>query len=149
MYPNYAELLGKKLAKKINGEIDIVVSPAIGGIIIGHEVAKALKKPFIFCERNEKGEMELRRNFEIKPGQKVLIVEDVVTTGKSTREVGKIVEKFEGEVMDYACIVERGKEHGLPALKYLYRVFPETYNKENCPLCRKGEKLVKPGSRKI
>ena len=147
-YPKYAELLGKKIAKRISFEVDVVVSPAIGGIIIGHEVAKALKVPFIFCERDEESKMRLRRNFKIENGQRVLIVEDVITTGKSTREVREVVESFEGKVAGYACIVERGREHELFNLISLYRIFPKTYHHEDCPICKRRVPLVKPGSRK-
>ena len=146
-YPKYAQLLGRKIAKRINFEVDLVASPAIGGIIIGHEVAKALKKPFVFCERNKKGEMELRRNFEINNAEKVLIVEDVVTTGKSTKEVEKVATELGAEVVGYACIVERKRDHGIKTLISLYRIFPKTYEYSNCPLCKRGIPLVKPGSR--
>ncbi len=148
-YPHYAELLGKKISKRINFDVDLVVSPAIGGIIIGHEVAKALKKTFVFCERNKYGKMELRRNFVIEPGQKILIVEDVVTTGRSVREVEKIVNQYGAEVVGYACIVERTRQHNIKTLISLYRIFPEIYEPSKCPLCKRGVELVKPGSRDL
>ena len=146
-YPKYAELLGKKLAKNIQFDVDIVVAPAMGGIIIGHEVARSLNKPFMFCERNKYGDMELRRSFEIVPHSKILIVEDVVTTGKSVREVANVVETLGGKVFGYACIVERSEDHSIKDLISLYKIFPKTYDPQECPLCKNGVKLVKPGSR--
>jgi len=157
-YPEYGEEIGRLIAKKVQEagvKVDIVVGPALGGVIVAYEVGKNLKARAIFTEREE-NVMKLRRGFEINEGEKVLIVEDVVTTGKSTFEVVDVVESYGGKVVGFASIINRsGKENpfaektnGKP---YFYLVkfdFP-TYNPEDCPLCKSGIPAVKPGSRKI
>ncbi len=148
-YPWMAEEAGKLLAELLKEfEFDLVASPALGGIVIGQEVGRATKKRAIFGERPEK-EMVLRRGFEIKKAEKVVVVEDVVTTGKSTKEVIELVKNFEGIPVAVGCLVFRGKEvpFDLP-FKYLWRVEFPLYEPKNCPLCEKGIPLVKPGSRK-
>lgn len=144
-----AEKIGKLLAKLWDGKKpDIVVSPAMGGIIIGHEVAKAFKVDFLFTER-ENGKMTLRRGFSIKKGQKVLIVEDVFTTGKSTLEVYEVVKKYEGEVLGALSIINRMGNKNLPFYsKSILKLNLITYQPHDCPLCRQKIPLVKPGSRK-
>ncbi|ABX30781.1 orotate phosphoribosyltransferase [Petrotoga mobilis SJ95] len=149
-YPEYSELLGKLIADKVASKIDYVVSPALGGIIIGYEVARALKVPFLFAERNEKGNMSLRRDQVINNNSKILIVEDVITTGKSTLEVAKLVESNGGYVTSFACIVNRSDKIVLENREIisLVKIQAATYSSENCPLCIQGLQLVKPGSRK-
>ncbi|PNR94929.1 orotate phosphoribosyltransferase [Petrotoga olearia] len=149
-YPDYSELFGKLIAKKVESKIDYVVSPALGGIIIGYEVARTLKVPFLFAERDEKGNMSLRRDQVIKNNSKILIVEDVITTGKSTLEVAKLVESNEGVVTSFACIVNRSSKEVLENREIisLVNIKAATYSPENCPLCFQGLELVKPGSRK-
>lgn len=149
-YPTYAEKFGKELANKINDDVEIVVSPAMGGIIIGHEVARALKVPFIFTERNEDSDMIFRRNFNIEKNQKVLIVEDVITTGKSTKEVVNLVEEKGGIVVNTACIINRSNGVKINDKEpiYLLKVDAKTYTKEECPMCKEGSTPIKPGSRK-
>ncbi|BBE32018.1 orotate phosphoribosyltransferase [Tepiditoga spiralis] len=149
-YPNYAEEFGKEIANKVNVDVDIVVSPAMGGLIIGHEVASSLKVPFIFTERNDESTMVFRRNFNIEKGQKVLVVEDVITTGKSTKEVVKLIEEKGGIVVGTACIINRSNEVKINKKDpiYLLKVDAKTYTKEECPMCKKGSTPIKPGSRK-
>jgi len=149
-YPDYSELFGKLIAKKVESKIDYVVSPALGGIIIGYEVARTLKVPFLFAERDEKGNMSLRRDQVIKNNSKILIVEDVITTGKSTLEVAKLVESDGGVVTSFACIVNRSSKEVLENREIisLVNIKAATYSPENCPLCFQGLELVKPGSRK-
>jgi len=148
-YPDIAEKLAKILAKNlIHSKIDVVVSPALGGIIIGQELARQLNSRAIFTERVEEV-MTLRRGFEIKKNEKVVVVEDVITTGKSTNEVIEVVKKSGGEVIYIACLVDRsgGKiKFDYPVVSLL-KIDVQTWQKENCPLCKEGKEIVKPGSR--
>jgi orotate phosphoribosyltransferase len=132
-------------------EPEIIVSPAMGGLIIGHESARALDLPFIFTERAE-GEMVLRRGFGLASGQRVVVVEDVVTTGRSTREVIVILEELGADVVGVASVVNRsgGPQpfSPLPSRALLDANFP-TWTAEECPLCRDGAPIAKPGSRPV
>jgi orotate phosphoribosyltransferase len=154
--PAYAERLGQELARQIadllaGAKPQVVVSPAIGGIVIGHEVAKALRARSLFTERDpQTNEMTLRRGFEIKPGETVVVVEDVITTGGSTKEVVRVVEKLGGKVLAAGSIIDRSAgqaDVGVPrvALQSLQAV---AYQPEDCPLCLDGVPVVKPGSRR-
>jgi orotate phosphoribosyltransferase len=149
--PARAEAAGRQLAARLkNAAAQVVVAPALGGVIIGYEVAYALEDvPFFFTERNE-GAMALRRGFRIEPGARVLVVEDVVTTGKSTREVMDVVTQQRGTVVGVAAIVNRsGQENPFSPLPFtaLLTVEVPTYPPESCPLCGAGAPLTKPGSR--
>jgi len=149
--PKNAEILGQEIAKKLPNDIELIVSPAMGGVIIGHEVAKALGVEFIFTERDKDGKMILKRNFNIEKNTKIAIIEDVITTGKSTKEVIKLVEKKDGIIKSLGCIVNRGnieKMNGVE-VKYLLKLNPKIYKPEECPLCENGIKITKPGSRNI
>lgn len=148
-YPDKAEkVLGVVVEKLKDVEFDIVVGPAMGGIIVAYEIGRQTGKPAIFTER-EDGVMTLRRGFEIKKGQRVLITEDVVTTGKSSRETAEVIESLGGIVVGIACIVDRSsKEVGYPVYGCI-ELEIDSYDKEECPLCKKGLPYVKPGSRKI
>lgn len=148
-YPWMAEEAGKLLSEELKEfDVDLIASPALGGIVIGQEVGRALKKRAIFGERPEK-EMVFRRGFEVRKGERVCVVEDVVTTGKSVKEVIELVKSSKGIPVAVGCLVFRGKENpfGLP-FKYLWHIEFPIYNPEDCPLCQKGIELVKPGSRK-
>ena len=151
-YPQYAEELGADIAEYFNDyDIDFVISPAMGGIIIGHEVARSLKTRFIFTERSkETDKMILRRGFDIDEGEKGLIVEDVLTTGRSVREVIKLLQRENARVVGTGFIVDRSNNQvkfGVP--KYAVLEMPVvTYRPEECPLCKKGIPISKPGSRK-
>lgn len=149
-YPDKAEKVLSVAADKLKDvEIDIVVGPAMGGIVAAYEMGRQLGKPAIFTER-ENGEMTLRRGFEIKEGQKILIMEDVVTTGKSTIETKKVLEELGGKVVGVGCVVNRTKEDiGIPIYSCI-NLDIENYAKEDCPLCKAGDtNVVKPGSRNI
>ncbi len=152
-YPEYAEILCKFLKEKIEKkkiEIDKVISPAIGGILIGYELSRELNRPNIFAERNSTGKMDLRRGFEIKNGEKILVAEDVVTTGGSVKEVIELVRNMGGVVMAVSSIANRGKEENpfdVPFI-YLVRLKFKTFKPEECPLCKENIPLTKPGSRK-
>ena len=153
-HPRHAEHFGRLLATGFlrmepASKIDFVASPAIGGLIIGHEVARALGARFIFTERDPSGEMVLRRGFFVTPGETGVVVEDVVTTGGSSREVIDILTAAGARVVAAGSIIDRSggaADLGIPrlALKTLEVV---TYREEECPLCRAGSPVVKPGSR--
>ncbi|MCI7401941.1 MAG: orotate phosphoribosyltransferase [Christensenella sp.] len=147
-----SEKLCKALAEKLSDiEVDLVISPAIGGILMGYEVARQLKKPNIFAER-ENGVMTLRRGFTIPKGAKVLVVEDVVTTGGSVKEVIELVKSLGGEVVAVASITDRSNGKVDFGVKYVALISMDivSYEPEECPLCKEGKiELVKPGSRQI
>lgn len=153
-HPRRAARAGQMLAGAINEaglEPEIIVSPAMGGLIIGHETARALDLPFIFTERAD-GEMVLRRGFGFESGQQVVVVEDVVTTGRSTREVIVILEDLGAEVIGVASIVNRSGRpqpfSPLPSRALIEADFP-TWSAEECPLCREAVPIAKPGSRPV
>ncbi len=149
--PKKANILGKKIADEIkakNIDISLVVSPALGGVIIGHEVARELGVNFVFTERNE-GKMQLRRGFTIEKNTKVAVVEDVFTTGKSTREVIALINEIGANVVLCASIVDRsgGKlDFGVETVSLL-NLNLQNYAVENCPFCKKGLPVQKPGTR--
>lgn len=150
-YPDIAERLGKELAQFYkDDDIDVVLGPAMGGIVVAYEVARALGKRALFTER-ENGKMTLRRGFSINKGDKVLICEDVVTTGGSVKEVISYLKEIGAEIVGVAYIVDRSngkvdfgyKQHSLLSLEV------QSYDKDECPLCKKGVPVVKPGSRNL
>lgn len=148
-YPDKAEKVVNKIVEKLGDtHFDIIVGPAMGGIIVSYELGRQTGKPAIFSER-EDGVMTLRRGFEIKKGQKVLIAEDVVTTGKSSLETIRVIENYGGEVVGIVCIVDRSNGNiGYPLYSAI-KLDIETYEKEECPLCKDNIPYIKPGSRKI
>ena len=146
--PPSAEALGRALAGKVRHlNVEAVLSPAMGGIIIGHEVARALGVRAIFAERQE-GTLTLRRGFALHPGERVLDVEDVLTTGLSTRETIAVARAAGAQVVGAAAIINRSPEHGLdvPFAALAEYVLP-THQPDTCPMCAAGEPVVKPGSR--
>ncbi|UCH11916.1 MAG: orotate phosphoribosyltransferase [Candidatus Omnitrophota bacterium] len=149
-YPKHAQSLCRQLAAKFKGKkIDAVIAPAIGGILVSYELARALGTRSIFAERKN-GQMRLRRNFEIKKSEKVLVAEDVITTGGSTGEVIDLVKGLGGEVVAAACIIDRSGEKNLFGsirLNSLCKMRIKTYPAEKCPLCKKNIPVDKPGSR--
>lgn len=149
MHPDKSEEVLKVVTEKVkNIDFDIVVGPAMGGIIVAYELGRQLNKPAIFTER-ENGEMTLRRGFQIFEGQKVLITEDVVTTAKSSIEVAELIKGMGGEVVGIASIVDRTIGEIPYPLYSAVKLEIETYDKDDCPLCREGIPCVKPGSRNI
>lgn len=148
-YPNIVETLAKELAKKLEGiEFDTVVAPAIGAVIFGYEVAKQTKKRNLFVERKD-GVMQLRRGYSLKKGEKIIIVEDVITTARTIFETRDALKEWEPELQGVACIVDRtqGKLDNEFKIHSLLKSSPVTYEPDNCPLCKQGIELVKPGSR--
>lgn len=150
-YPIDAAKFGKQIAEHFAGEnIETVASPAIGGLIIGYEVAKALNVRFIWTER-ENGTMTVRRGFSVKENERILVVEDVITTGGSTRECIAALEKHGGKIVGAASIIDRSNgaaDVGVPRVSLVSLEVP-SYKPEDCPLCASGEtEAIKPGSRK-
>ncbi len=151
--PDKAIKLCQSLSEKIQSEFkefDIVLSPAMGGILVGYEIGKILNKETIFSERVN-GKFKLRRDFSIKKDQKVLIVEDVITTGKSSLECSKLVNESKGTVVGYACIIDRSNGQSLIKEKIVSQVelnIP-TYDKKDLPNDLLVLKAVKPGSRNL
>ena len=149
-HPRAAEEFGRRLADHFRDEnIQAVASPAIGGLIIGHEVARALDARFIWTER-ENGKMILRRGFSVTPGERLLVVEDVVTTGGSTRETVEALQASGANVVAAASIIDRsgGKaEVGVPRVSLASLNVPSV-EPSVCDACARGELVVKPGSRK-
>ena len=155
-HPRHTAALGQALAERFaNDAIEVVVGPAMGGILIAHEVGKHLGTRALFTER-ENGAMTLRRGFTIKPGERVLVVEDIVTTGGSVKEVLDVVEKAGGMVVGVGLLVDRSGgrvDLGVRTEALLHLTsenFPtETYAPDNCPLCAANIPLTKRGSRKL
>lgn len=150
-YPNYMTFFCKEIADHYkNYDIDVVISPALGGIIVGQEVGRLLNKRTIFAERVD-NELTLRRGFFIEKDENVLICEDVVTTAKSSLEVANIVNKYEGKIVGIGAIVNRSSA----PINLQYPMFStmkisvENYQPTDCPLCKQGIKIDKPGSRKV
>jgi orotate phosphoribosyltransferase len=158
-YPRFAERLGQALAALFSdARIDAVVSPALGGLIIGQEVARALPSPkdtigggvpALFVERDASGTMALRRGFTLQPDQHVLVVEDVWTTGGSTQETIHVVEEVGGRVVAVGALIDRsGGQIEFPVeSNALVELQIASYEPEDCPLCRQGSVAAKPGSR--
>ena len=141
--------LSKKIKKNIKN-IDIILSPAMGGIIIGYEIGRLLNKETIFCERVE-GKFKLRRGFSIKKNSRVLIVEDVITTGKSSLECVKLIKKSKAKILGFACLIDRSSKLSLKIKKHKIisqvKLDVPTYKKNNLPSYLKKIPITKPGSR--
>ena len=153
-HPEAAERLGRWLAERLRplaeGKIELVASPALGGVIIGHEVARALGARFIFAERDAAtGKMVLRRGFEVARGENAVVVEDVITTGGSTQDVIEALNAAGARVAAAGCIIDRSGGRAAIAVSRaaLATLQISAHYPEQCPLCAKGLPLVKPGSR--
>jgi orotate phosphoribosyltransferase len=158
-YPRFAERLGQALAGLFSdARIDVVVSPALGGLIIGQEVARALPSPqdmvgggvpAMFVERDDNGILMLRRGFSLQPDQHVLVIEDVWTTGGSTQEAIHVVEEAGGRVVAAGALIDRsgGQIEFSVESNALVEFEVKSYEPDDCPLCRQGTVAVKPGSR--
>ena len=148
-HPQHAEALGRAIADRVRDlRTTVVLSPALGGVVIGHEVGRALGVRAIFAERQD-GALSLRRGFTLDPGDRVLVVEDVMTTGGSTRETMLVAKAAGGQVVGAASIVDRSGgtiSFDVPFAALLAIALP-TYEPEKCPLCAQGLPVVKPGSR--
>ncbi len=154
-HPRHAAELGRLLAEELRKlapePVSLVVSPALGGLIIGHEVARALGARFIFTERDENKRMTLRRGFSVAPGEAALVVEDVVTTGGSTRDVVEVLKAAGARPLAAGSIVDRSggrADVGAPRVA-LVTLEVVAYDPAQCPLCAEGIPAVKPGSRPV
>jgi len=149
-HPAHAEALGRAIGEQVADlKATVVLSPALGGIVIGHEVARALGVRAVFAERQD-GALMLRRGFIIAETDRVLVVEDVITTGGSTRETMQVAAAAGGRVVGAACIVDRGGSAAFDvAFRSLVSITLPTYEPERCPLCAQGLPVVKPGSRPV
>ena len=151
--PSKAKEICLSLAEKINENFksfDLIVSPAMGGVVIGYEIGRILGKETIFAERVN-GKFELRRGFKIQKNQKILIVEDVITTGKSSLECADMINKHHGNVIGYACIIDRSNDKSLIKKDFVSQIKIEipTYNKNDLPDHLKKLNTTKPGSRNL
>ncbi len=151
-FPHKAEKICKSLASKIKKKFknfDLILSPAMGGIVIGYEIGRLLKKETIFCER-VKGKFKLRRGFQIKKGSKVLIIEDVITTGKSSMECVKLIKNSKAKLIGFATIIDRSSKKNLKIKKDIVshlKISVPTYKKNNIPNELKLVPISTPGSR--
>lgn len=148
-YPHLAESLANEIAREAENLLpELVISPAMGGIIIGYMVALALRTRMVFAERQE-GRMTLRRGQQVREGERAVIVEDVITTGGSVQEIAQLVQEHGGVVVGLGAIIERGEDRdfGVPK-KVLLRLDAPVWKPEECPLCVQGSKLEIPGSRR-
>ena len=149
-YPAYAEELCKRLAEKFKyTKIDLVVGPAYGGIIVAHELARALGVRAIFTERKD-GKMQLRRGFNIEKGERILIAEDVVTTGRSVKDVIEALKPYKPKIVGIAALIDRSAQSnpfGKIHTESIKKIRIKTYTQQRCPLCKAKKPLVKPGSR--
>ncbi len=149
-FPDRAEKVLASVVDQIKDlDIDIVVGPAMGGVVVSYELGRQLGKEAIFTERKN-NIMELRRGFEIKKGAKIIIAEDVVTTGKSTIETKRVLEELGGEVIGVACIADRTSgDIGMPIYSAI-KLDIQVYDANECPLCKEGKiEVIKPGSREF
>lgn len=150
-YPWHAEMLCKELVDKFRDQmIDTVISPAVGGIVVGQETARLLGVRSIFTERVN-GKMTLRRGFEVKAEENILVVEDVTTTGGSVREVIETARAAGGNVLAVGAVVDRSGgtvNFGVP-YQALLQIEVETFEPDQCPLCAEGSEAIKPGSRHL
>ena len=153
-FPNKANQICKSLASKIKKnykKIDIILSPAMGGVVIGYEIGRILKIETIFCERVN-GKFKLRRGFSIKPRSNVLIIEDVITTGKSSLECVNLVKKAKAKLIGFACIIDRSNKDKLKIKKKIIsqvKLNIPTYSKKNLPYFLKKIPVTSPGSRRV
>ena len=153
-YPYLADKICISLAKKIKKRfknIDLILAPAMGGIIIGYEIGRLLKKETIFCERVD-GKFTLRRGFKIKKGTKILIIEDVITTGKSSLECAKLIKKANAKLLGFATIIDRSTRKSLKIKKKIVsqlKINIPTFNSKKLPINIKSIPISKPGSRFI
>jgi orotate phosphoribosyltransferase len=150
-YPPLAEEIGRALASAIGEkDVDVVAAPAIGGLSIGHEVARALGARFVFTERDAATRaMSLRRGFHVQPGERAVVIEDVVTTGGSSREVIEVLRAAGARVLAAGSIIDRsGGDADVGVRRVaLATLNVQTFSEAECPMCRAGQPVVKPGSR--
>jgi len=146
--PKFVDILCEKLAEQLRSiECDLIVGPAYGGIVLAYEVAKKLGKRFVFTQRKDE-KMTIRSGFEVYPGDKAVIIEDIITTGGSVKEVIEVLKNNELDVKAIGCIVDRSGgsvDFGYELISLLTMQI-ETWDADNCPLCKSGVPLIKPGA---
>lgn len=151
-HPEHAARLAQALARRFaESSIDLVAGPALGGVVLGYELARQLRARSIFAERNTDGRLSLRRGFGVRPGERTLVAEDVVTTGASTRETIEVVRQAGGQVIGVAALIDRSGgsiRFGVPLEALLVQSL-ETFQPDACPLCHDRVPLEKPGSRPV
>ncbi|MCM8764833.1 MAG: orotate phosphoribosyltransferase [Candidatus Omnitrophica bacterium] len=148
-YPDIASRLAGDLAARFNGrDIDAVIGPAIGGIVLSYALAEKIGVRSMFAER-ENQTMSLRRGFIIEKGENILVCEDVITTGGSVSELIEVVKSYDGKIAGVCCLVQRGNHNLNYPVEFLVKMEVENHIKDQCPYCKSGVPLVKPGSRKI
>ena len=151
-FPNLAKKIVISLSKKIKKNfkrIDLILAPAMGGVIIGYEIGRLLNIETIFCERVN-GKFTIRRGFKIKKNSRVLIVEDVITTGKSSLESAKLIKKYNGKLLGFSCIIDRSRKSDLKIKKKIIsevKINIPTFKKNELPTKLKKIRITKPGSR--
>ena len=148
-HPQLAQAMCERLAarlREIAADVDVVIGPALGGVLVAHEVARALKVRALYAEREHEA-LTLRRGFALRPGERVFIVEDVVTTGLSARETAAVVKDHGGTVAGYGALICRGEAHGLSPFVALWQPRPQLYAAATCPMCASDVPLYRPGSR--
>ncbi len=152
-FPQHSETLSALLVEKVRQagiDIDTVISPALGGVLFGYEVSRQAGVPNIFAERDAEARMTVRRGFHVRPGERFLAVEDVITTGGSVREVIELVRAAGGIIQAVGCVADRSRGQALFDVPFfsLIRLEFATYDPAECPLCQSGVPVEKPGSRK-
>ena len=147
--PKIASSLGQAIAAAIDGTVDRVMAPPLGGLLIGYEVARHLNVPFSFPERGDGGTFVLRRGFRLRPGERICVIEDVITTGKTTLELLDVLRKLGALPVAVACIADRSNSHQLGELPIhsLLQLSIPTFPPDKCPMCRDSVPMRQPGSR--
>ncbi len=146
-YPQITEKIGKMLAQELEGlEFDTIIAPAVGAVIIGYETAKNARKRNLFVERKD-GKMELRRGYSLQKGERVVIIEDVITTARTINETLEAIKPYDAELVAVGCIVDRTCGRSSYNIKSLLQIDPVVYDPSECPLCKENIPLIKPGSR--
>ena len=149
--PDIAAQLGEAIAAEIDVPIDRVMAPPLGGLLIGHEVARALGVPFSFPERSSDGTFVLRRGFSLRSGERICVIEDVITTGKTTIELLDVITQLGAVPVAIGCIVDRSQTHEVAdfSLSSVLQLAIPSYTADACPLCQQNVSLVQPGSRSM
>ena len=150
-YPRKAQVMGEALGKMVEPlEPQAILSPAMGGLFVGHELARALNIRHVFTERNKETDaMELRRGFTVEKGERIFAVEDIITTGKSVKESYQVARRLGAEVVGVGCLIDRsGGDNPFDVpVKALASLKVESWEEKDCPLCKQGIPAIKPGSR--
>lgn len=147
--PRLAGAIAEAILTRLTAPFDRVIAPPMGGLLIGHEVARAAGARLVFPERDAEGTFRFRRGFSIDPGERLCVIEDVITTGRTTRELFALVEAAGGVIAGLGAVVDRSEAHAVDGhpIRAALIIALSTYAPEDCPLCRAGTPITKPGSR--